>query len=914
MAADTSGGSAVNEHAQNMLTAALELAARGWPVFPANPAVGAKGKAPLVKDGFKAASCDPEQVRAYWGRFPNALIATVPGWAGLLTVDLDPGEGETPEDVLARLEAKLGCQLPATPRVRTQSGGWHLYFAKPDGLEIGNSKPLPDVDIRCDHGYVIVPPSRMANGNAYTWEVPFDGEPAAPPAQLVDLITKRTSPAAAQGSEPSQPAGSVKYSEDPGDQAVRRYARAALDRAAAEMAGTPKGGRGTALNAHAYAMGHYVAAGALSEREVLAALQDAADRSGLTGEDGPKERDAKIRRGLEAGAREPGDIPARLRRIADEARAKAERRTGPKGARADHLPGGRRDDAGLPPPEDGHGAVLPFPREGGPPGGAEEGVDHLTPAEWAILEECAGLDENDADNGKRLLRWFGDKVLHVNESGWFGWAGTHWDVETGQHAVERYAHKIVTMIKREAALIEATPDELALMADAARIEEEHPDPAKRSPDVKDKIKRAAAVAKALASRRHGRYQFGIRSGDRNRTRAMIEQAVPHRSVLPKVMDADDLALNTPSGTLRFARELDLDCPDPDATRYRVTRRLDPHNPADHISKVTAAAYDPAAKAPRFRRDLERFMPDEANREFLQVFAGYSALGVTGEQVYAFLYGDGSNWKSAFTQAIGRALGTYTKPMNYASVSGQNTPSGDKPSPDWARLPGVRMLTIEEIPKREPLREELIKMVTSGSDMPVRHLNKGLFDMRTTFTAWMISNGEPNILGADHGIWRRTLIVHWEVTIPEGERLPFDRVMAFYDSERSGILNWIIEGVEKYLANGLKPYITESMRAFTESVRRDRDAVGAFVEDCVEHFEGSFVTSRELYRRGFLRWCAANGVDPVPSETSFGMKVKRVPVDGIPMEKRKRNFGGVKRFADIRLHNLPAQEPSYDADA
>lgn len=544
--------------------------------------------------------------------------------------------------------------------------------------------------------------------------------------------------------------------------------------------------------------------------------------------------------------------------------------------------------------------------------GAAEGIDFLTGKQWKAVERCALLDENDADNGRRLLEHFGDQVLNVLEAGWHAWTGTHWEVETGQHAVERCAHQLIRFIKREAALIVADDGEKAILDRAAQLKEEFPNARLRPDAVKAEIKLGADVAKALASRRHGRFQFAIRSGDRGRTRAMIDQAEPHRTVLPKEMDREDLALNTASGTLRFSRELDPDCPDPDVRRYLVSKRLDPHRPEDLITKVTAGRYDPNATAPNFLRDFVRFMPDPEKRELLQVAMGYTALGMTGEQVFFFHYGDGSNWKSTFVQAIGRALGGYTKPMNYASISGNNAPSGDKPSPDWARLPAVRLLTIEEVPKREPLREELIKMVTSGSDMPVRHLNKGLFDMRTTFTAHMLSNGEPNITGADHGIWRRTLIVHWETKIPDDERLPFDQVMAMYEAERDGILNWIIEGIEKYLANGLKPYITPEMRAFTESVRRDRDAVGAFVDDCVlPAGEGEFVAARSLYK-AFVRWCGANGVDPVPSETSFGLKIKRVPVDGQPMEKLKRSIEGMKRYYGIRLHNLPPDDTQFGA--
>lgn len=895
----------------NMKAAALDLAARGWPVFPCNPdnVNGRKGKEPLIRAGFKGATTDPVQVAEWWDRWPNALIGMVPGRAGLLIVDLDPDDDEAPIEVQHRLEELIGEALPAVPRVSTQSGGWHLYFAKPDGMTIGNGKPLPDVDIRCDNGYVIVPPSRMANGNEYLWDQPFDGAFVDAPAALIELITRPATPPADVDHAAPRFVRPAINSEDPGEVAVRRYARAALDRAAGNMATTAAGGRGSALNATAFSMGHFVAAGVLSEREVVAALQDAADASGLTKEDGAKERDAKIMRGLSAGARAPGDIPQRMQRIADEARQKARLRqrdregSEPAGfdefqqrfAGADE--GAASDDTPAPPIGDD---------------GAIDAALTLTPKQWEVLERCADLDENDADNAKRLIEWFGSEILHVHEAGWFAWTGTHWDSETGRHATERYAHRLIAMIKREAALIVASPEEQAIIDEGIRLEQEHPKVRDRSDDVKAAIKLGTQVAKAVASRRHARYQFAVRSGDRSRTNAMIDQAEPHKSVLPKVMDTEDYALNTMSGTLRFTRKLDLDCPDPDVRRYVVSRHLDPHRPEDLISKVTAAHYRPDAVATRFLRDFQRYMPDPAIRELLQVAIGYSALGTTGEQVFFFHYGDGQNFKTTFVQATGRALGSYTKPMNFASVSGQNSTAGDKANPDWARLPGVRYLTIEEVPKQEPLKEDLIKMVTSGSDMPVRHLHKGLFDMRTTFTAHMLSNGEPNINSADRGIWRRTLIIKWDFIIPDAERLPFDQVMAMYDEERDGILNWIIEGIEKYLAHGLKPYITPEMRAFASEVRRDRDAVGSFVEDCVlEAGEDEFVTARTLYR-GFQRWCGANGVDPVPTETAFGKKIKRVPVGDMAMEKRKRSVEGVKRFYGIRLHNVPADDTSFGA--
>ncbi|WP_169833603.1 bifunctional DNA primase/polymerase, partial [Methylobrevis pamukkalensis] len=190
----------------DMLEAALAFAARGWRVFPCDPTpTKPRAKSPLIGtdrdrdnkpiagSGWPAkASADPERIRAWWTRWPKALIGMAPGWADGFVVDLDP-KGESVADVEARLVAAIGAPLPACARTITQSGGRHLWFARPEG-GLGNGTPgLPNIDIRCDAGYVILPPSVMGNGAAYAWEgEAFDPAtaPAAPEALLALIRDK----------------------------------------------------------------------------------------------------------------------------------------------------------------------------------------------------------------------------------------------------------------------------------------------------------------------------------------------------------------------------------------------------------------------------------------------------------------------------------------------------------------------------------------------------------------------------------------------------------------------------------------------------------------------------------------------------------------------------------------------------
>ncbi len=174
--------------ASALLNAALAYSAMGWRVFPCSP----QTKAPLLGNevdpsngkkipktgGVKKASCDPDQVRAWWQRWPNALIGVATGHDRLFVLDFDPrhdeatGEVWTLERLKAELEAQMGCALPPSLTSITQSGGVHVWLRWPDdgGAPITNRGNLPlHVDVRGLGGYVIVPPSEMASGRTYHW-------------------------------------------------------------------------------------------------------------------------------------------------------------------------------------------------------------------------------------------------------------------------------------------------------------------------------------------------------------------------------------------------------------------------------------------------------------------------------------------------------------------------------------------------------------------------------------------------------------------------------------------------------------------------------------------------------------------------------------------------------------------------
>ena len=157
---------------EEILNAALEYAARGWPVFPIS-----RTKSPLTPHGFKDASTDPEQIRRWWAQTPAANVAIRTGAASgliVIDIDIDHDAGKFGDDSFREWIDENGAYID-TKTVVTGRGGKHLYFrtSNPYGCK---TNALPGVDIRGEGGYVVAPPSIHQNGNEYFWDGDDDEE------------------------------------------------------------------------------------------------------------------------------------------------------------------------------------------------------------------------------------------------------------------------------------------------------------------------------------------------------------------------------------------------------------------------------------------------------------------------------------------------------------------------------------------------------------------------------------------------------------------------------------------------------------------------------------------------------------------------------------------------------------------
>jgi hypothetical protein len=197
---------------------ALWCAAQGWPVHPLSP-----GRKTPVRNcpqcpagrhsppecpclpagrpchGFHAATTESARIAHWWAAKPSPGVGVACGPAGLVVIDIDAHPAAVPDrasllpgiriptevrleglasgyDTLGLLAAYRGHPSPAcddgTLRVRTPSGGLHVWYRNPDTsvhyrCSTGSARLTAlawQVDVRAQGGYIVAPGTRTPQG------------------------------------------------------------------------------------------------------------------------------------------------------------------------------------------------------------------------------------------------------------------------------------------------------------------------------------------------------------------------------------------------------------------------------------------------------------------------------------------------------------------------------------------------------------------------------------------------------------------------------------------------------------------------------------------------------------------------------------------------------------------------------
>lgn len=314
----------------------------------------------------------------------------------------------------------------------------------------------------------------------------------------------------------------------------------------------------------------------------------------------------------------------------------------------------------------------------------------------------------------------------------------------------------------------------------------------------------------------------------------------------------------------------------------TTAKAYPHDRTDYSTRRANASITTGAACPQWRKFLSEIMVDAQGNprphlvEYLQRWCGYCLTGSTQEQVFAILWGKGSNGKSTFVEVLRHVLGDYAITTKAETLMNKDRGSGI-PN-DIAALAGARLVTAAETEKNKQLNEGLVKEITGGDTITARFLHKEFFEFEPRFKLMLTTNNKPVIRGTDEGIWRRIHLIPFEAYFkkpndtsatdkPNATRAD-DSLKDKLKAEADGILNWMIEGARLWKESGLKP--PEEVISAVKEYRIESDILAEFIDEHVDTDKTKEGTHKGILKnvlfQAYTSWCAKTGEHPMKQRT------------------------------------------------
>ncbi len=298
-----------------------------------------------------------------------------------------------------------------------------------------------------------------------------------------------------------------------------------------------------------------------------------------------------------------------------------------------------------------------------------------------------------------------------------------------------------------------------------------------------------------------------------------------------------------------------------------------HRASDLLSKVASVIYDPAARSADFEKFIDEIMQGDTEKaKYLQKVCGLSLTADTSCEQCWLLYGSTTrNGKSSFVETVSHVLGDYASAALPETIAARKNKDTRNASGDIARLDGARLLVMSEPPRRMLFDVALLKTLLGRDAITARQLYEREFTFTPKFKLIINTNSLP--LVNDNTLFQsgRVAVIPFERHFEPAEQDKTLKTRLQSSENASGILNWLLDGLRLYRAEGLTQ--PPSVVKATEEYRKNSDKVGLFISECLHPCKQNCAASA-VYSV-YASWCDDNG---------FGVENKRNFFDELSARK------------------------------
>lgn len=456
---------------------------------------------------------------------------------------------------------------------------------------------------------------------------------------------------------------------------------------------------------------------------------------------------------------------------------------------------------------------------------------YVAPEEYNRGYSLRPTDYSDIGQAKVLAHEYEGEMVYTDSTDYMRYDGTHW-AESKQLAVgacEEFLDRQLAEAKSAVdkaldSLMSAGVDKDTIAAGGKTLEKAIDDRSEKS---------FAEYCAALAYK-----SFVMKRRDMKYVTSALQAAKPMFLRHIRDFDTQEFLLNTPSATY------DL--------RLGMCGGHD-HSPEDLITKITAVA--PSDEGMDIWLDAVNsfFCGDRDLIDYVQQIVGLAAIGKVYQEALIIAYGEGSNGKSTFWNAIARVLGSYS-----GSMSADALTVGCKRNvkPEMAELKGKRLVIAAELEEGMRLNTSIVKQLCSTDEVSAEKKYKDPFKFVPTHTLVLYTNHLPKVGANDDGTWRRLIVIPFNAKI-RGKSDIKNFADYLYENAGGAILSWIIKGAKKAIENGFKLTVPQVVTDAVNRYRDNNDWLSSFMEECCEVDPAYTQKSGEFYQE-YRAFCQRNG--------------------------------------------------------
>lgn len=484
---------------------------------------------------------------------------------------------------------------------------------------------------------------------------------------------------------------------------------------------------------------------------------------------------------------------------------------------------------------------------------------YVAPEDYNRGYSLRPADFSDIGQAKVLAQEYEGEMVYTDATDYMCYDGTHW-AESKQLAVgacedfldRQLAEAILAVDKAKQALLDAGVGQDIIASGGKTLEKA----------IDDRSEKAfAEYCFAIAYK-----TFVMKRRDMKYVTSALQAAKPMLLHSIQEFDTQEYLLNTPSATY------DL--------RLGMSGARD-HSPEDLITKMTTVAPSDEGMELWLSSVENFFCGDKELMDYVQQTVGLAAIGKVYQEALIIAYGEGSNGKSTFWNAIAKVLGSYS-----GSMSADSLTVGCKRNvkPEMAELKGKRLVIAAELEEGMRLNTSIVKQLCSTDEISAEKKYKDPFKYTPTHTLVLYTNHLPRVGANDDGTWRRLIVIPFNAKIRGKSDI---KNYADYLVRNAGgaILAWIIDGAQKAIHNNFKLAVPQVVQDAIAQYRDNNDWLSIFLEDCCEIDRTFTQKSGDLYQE-YRAYCQRNG-EYARSTTDF-----YTGLENAGFTRKKTNKGAV----------------------